>query len=586
MAEDMKKTNLPGKHAWLMEYAIYVLVGVVSFVLAYSLISFISLVISIQTWMLTGEFSLSIITDYEEFSSRHHGEPLLYAAVLVLVFLSFVITHRIPDLRGASVDNALKAYHLRAAYISAKNVVSKIIATGLLIGGGGQVGLLGPGIYIGGGSTGIITWFRKMPFVMRRRIFIAGIAGVLAAVFRSPLGAAIYALEAPYHRDLETDSIIPAIISSITSYSLAIVILGPGRLFNAGVIGVEEVFNPLTIVAAIILGIVAGLSSRLWTRIYRHLTSTSSKSDIRLMGLIIGFIIVLLYMLSPYYVGTGTLYLQKLYNEPGSIMDIVVVALITRFLLSISIIAVGGSGGLFGPGIVVGGLIGYIYASPLMGVACTNISRIMILVGMASFYGGLSTTPIGTSIIVAEISGGYHLIPLLMLSSLIAREIVDGDYIYVNQRDTRLHKMVQRLRDLYEYIIMNHPEYHEVKLSRYKAFYRELPLIDMEKIESDPRSVISMMIIEKKDVIGVHREGVLVGIATIDNLVEYYTTYGKLPIEDPLLFPDDTPIDKVVDEITRRNRLDIIIYSSGNYYVLFVEDLFYALAFDFFRTSS
>src|SRR5258708_2046550 len=60
---------------------------------------------------------------------------------------------------------------------------------------------------------------------------IAGPAAGRAAVFRTPLGAAIFAIEVLYRDDFEAEGIVPAIIASVTAYSVFITVYGQGHLF-------------------------------------------------------------------------------------------------------------------------------------------------------------------------------------------------------------------------------------------------------------------------------------------------------------------------------------------------------------------
>src|SRR5688500_4864221 len=65
----------------------------------------------------------------------------------------------------------------------------------------------------------------------RRLLMVAGVAAGIAAVFRTPLGAAILAVEVLYRDDFESDALIPAVLASVTAYSVVISIFGESTLF-------------------------------------------------------------------------------------------------------------------------------------------------------------------------------------------------------------------------------------------------------------------------------------------------------------------------------------------------------------------
>ena len=65
----------------------------------------------------------------------------------------------------------------------------------------------------------------------RRILMVAGVAAGIAAVFRTPLGAALLAVEVLYRDDFESDALIPAVLASVIAYSVVISIFGESTLF-------------------------------------------------------------------------------------------------------------------------------------------------------------------------------------------------------------------------------------------------------------------------------------------------------------------------------------------------------------------
>src|SRR6185436_5778918 len=65
----------------------------------------------------------------------------------------------------------------------------------------------------------------------RRILLVAGAAAGMAAVFRTPLGAALLAVEVLHRDDFESDALVPAVLSSVVSYSVFISFFGESTLF-------------------------------------------------------------------------------------------------------------------------------------------------------------------------------------------------------------------------------------------------------------------------------------------------------------------------------------------------------------------
>ena len=60
----------------------------------------------------------------------------------------------------------------------------------------------------------------------RRMLMVAGIAAGISAVFRTPLGAALLAIEVLYRDDFESEALIPAVLASVIAYSVALSVFG------------------------------------------------------------------------------------------------------------------------------------------------------------------------------------------------------------------------------------------------------------------------------------------------------------------------------------------------------------------------
>jgi len=81
-------------------------------------------------------------------------------------------------------------------------------------------------------------------------------------------------------------------------------------------------------------------------------------------------------------------------------------------------ISSGGSGGVFGPSMLMGGMIGGFYGQ-LMAWMLPSVyinPAAYVLVGMGGFFAGVSKTPLTSIVIVSEMAGSYSLLVPLMLA--------------------------------------------------------------------------------------------------------------------------------------------------------------------------
>ena len=128
----------------------------------------------------------------------------------------------------------------------------------LTIGLGGSAGPEGPSLLAGGGVASAISRRLNIQSDLRRRLFIAGAAAGLAAVFRTPLTAILFALEIPYKNDLDRETFIEAVVASVPAYLLAVAVLGSESIFGK-IPGVT--INLYVIGLSMLLGLICGLYS-------------------------------------------------------------------------------------------------------------------------------------------------------------------------------------------------------------------------------------------------------------------------------------------------------------------------------------
>lgn len=102
----------------------------------------------------------------------------------------------------------------------------------------------------------------------------------------------------------------------------------------------------------------------------------------------------------------------------------------------------GGSGGVFGPGMVIGGFLGGALWALLNTVAPALVTGMpagaFVVVGMCGFFGGIAKAPLAVILMVAEMTGEYSLIVPAMLTTMVAYLITGDTSIYEKQVPTRM----------------------------------------------------------------------------------------------------------------------------------------------------
>ena len=316
---------------------------------------------------------------------------------------------------GSGTHTVLEAYHLTNGEISLRDTIVKPTAAILTIGLGGSAGPEGPSLLAGGGVASVLSRRFKVQADLQRRLFIAGAAAGLAATFRTPLTAILFALEIPYKNDLDRETFIEAAIASVPAYLVSITVLGSEPFF--GVVGSSSLtFEDIGL--SLLLGLICGLYAVFFTKTFSWVESLGFKLRKKLGTLGVTWLATVVLSLSGlfsiYTIGVGLHLVNAIIQGTSfSIAVLALVVLVKTFATSVTL-NFGGSGGLFFPTIVIGAGIGYIFSS----IFNVNLTVMFVAVGMAALLAGTHKILLTPVAFVVEALGGIFAIPALLASGV------------------------------------------------------------------------------------------------------------------------------------------------------------------------
>jgi CIC family chloride channel protein len=363
-------------------------------------------------------------------------------------FLGGVVVHLLAqEAEGHGTDAAITAFHFKAGRVRRRVAPVKLIASSLTIGAGGSGGREGPTAQISSGFGAALADWLHLSDADRRLCLVTGMGAGIGAIFRAPLGGAMFGAEVLYKRDVEVEAIVPSLIASIVGYSV----------FGA-VVGWEPVFgdqarfgfdDPAQLVAFAVLGCVCGLVGRAYARTFRAARRLFGRlpgpwvARPALGGLLVGLLGVAL----PEVLGTGYGWAQ-IGMGPG-VADLalwtVLVLPFAKILATSLSIGSGGAGGIFGPGIVIGGMLGagvWRLGQGLPGVP--DAAAPMVIVGMMALFGSIAHVPLAALLMVAEMTGNIAMLAPAMVAVGVASLVVGDETIYTAQQDVRADSPAHR----------------------------------------------------------------------------------------------------------------------------------------------
>jgi CIC family chloride channel protein len=344
-----------------------------------------------------------------------------------------------PETAGHGTDAAIEAYHFHDGKVRARVPFVKAISAAITIGTGGSAGREGPIAQIGSGFASILGSRLGLSSHERRTLMAAGMAAGIGAIFHAPLAGALFAAEVLYKdMDLEHEVLVPAFISSITAYSIFCAFFGWEPIF----VTPDFVFDhPIQLLPYTGLAIVLAACAIIYVRFFYavHNGFTRLKIPNFVKPAIGGLLVGLIGLFAPRALGAGYGIVQQAIDHELSIPLLLGLAFCKIATTSFSV-GSGGSGGVFGPAIVIGGALGGVVgliAEQLMPGASINAGA-FVIVGMAGFFAAAANCPISTIIMVSEMTGNFHLLVPSMLVCIVAYLLASRYSLYEKQLPSRL----------------------------------------------------------------------------------------------------------------------------------------------------
>ncbi len=344
-----------------------------------------------------------------------------------------------PEAEGHGTDAMIESFHLRGGQIRKRVPLIKILASALTIGSGGSAGKEGPIAQIGSGFGSIFASALKLKPRERRILVLAGAAGGIGAIFQAPLGAALFAPEVLYREtEFEYEAILPCVVSSIMAYAVYTQFYKGGALFFPGPV---EFSLPTELLPYAIFGVVCALVGFVYVRFFYGARDRFFKPlgihkmfKPALGGLMLGAIA----FLSPQITDGGYGWIQMAL-EGKIFWGTMLLLVFLKIAATSCTISSGGSGGVFGPSVFIGAMLGgaFGFLGHKIAPGWVIHPNSFVLVGMGGFFAGVAKVPIASIIMACEMSASYTLLVPLMVVSSISYLLLRNTSLYEKQQISR-----------------------------------------------------------------------------------------------------------------------------------------------------
>ena len=349
--------------------------------------------------------------------------PLLTATI---VWLTRALA---PGAAGSGIPQVMAAQaptlpdDMRHRFVSIKLTVAKVVFSTLGLLAGLSLGREGPSVQVAAGVMhNARHWLRKGGSGLSdHALLVAGGSAGIAAAFNAPLAGVVFAIE-ELSRKIESRNsglLIAAIVlaglmgvSAFGNYSYFGAIRVPALNWSAFLPG---------LLVAVLCGALGGLFSRLlvasltggqdrFSRLRQRFPIRFAAAGglvVAIIGLVTG---------GATFGAGGEEVRHMLAGESDASQLYALLKLVATWVTTWC----GVPGGIFAPSLSIGAGIGHDVAQLTMGGAQSNLTPLLIAMGMAGFLAAVTQAPLTSFIIVMEMIDGRSLVLTLMASAMVA----------------------------------------------------------------------------------------------------------------------------------------------------------------------
>ncbi len=386
---------------------------------------------------VTLKTSVHIIQDLLKRNLDFTGVNYLYLSYpLIGIFLTVLLANFIlKEKLGHGITQILYAISKKSSIIRRTKMYSRMVTSAITVGFGGSVGLEAPIVVTGSAIGSNLARLVHLDYRKRTLLIGCGSAGAISAIFNSPIAGVIFATEVIL-TEVTINRFIPILIASVCGQLVTIVLLGEDILFSFRLV---DGFYARQTHYFILLGIVCGAVSLYFTRLMYFVENRiRSVNGLMTRALIGGLGLALIILVFPPIYGEGYDTIKQLLNGNNDyifdrsffhylaqnqfiIIPFILLIILVKPIATALTIGSGGSGGIFGPSLFMGGLTGFVFAYtlnlifPWLNLSVSNFT----LVGMCGLMSGVLHAPLTAIFLIAEITSGYMLfVPLMLVSAI------------------------------------------------------------------------------------------------------------------------------------------------------------------------
>ena len=336
------------------------------------------------------------------------------------LFTGYLLSKYFPNARGSGIPQTKAALFLRNGFITFRTALGKFGLCSVTLASGIALGREGPSVHIGAGLASVFGRRLGLSPKRIRDLIPVGASAALAAAFNTPVAAVLFTLE-EVMGDLHAPVLGSIVLSSATAWIVLHLLLGDEPLFH---VPAYQLVSPFEFASYAVLGVVGGVVSVCFVKLLlaiRKRFLALPRWSLWLQPAAGGLLVGIMGWFVPEVLGVGYGHVSEALNGQMS-LELMALLVVLKLIATAGCYGTGNAGGIFGPSLFVGAMMGGAVGSFAHQLApdYTGGAGAYALVGMGAAFAGIVRVPLASVIMIFEMTRDYSIIVPLMISNLIS----------------------------------------------------------------------------------------------------------------------------------------------------------------------
>ena len=383
------------------------------------------LILTLLIGAIVGMVVVAFILLTERFGARlYPAGGAAWRRLLVPVagsaFMGYLLYRFFPDARGSGVPQTKAALYARGGRISLGTVFGKFFCTSATLASGIPLGREGPAVQVGAGIASVLGRKLGLRPEKVKALIPVGAAAAVAAAFNTPLAAVLFALEEVVG-DMHAPVLGSVVLASATSWAMLRLLLGNDPLFQ---VPQYQLVHPGEFGIYAVLGLAGGFVSVAFTKLLLWMRARFlrfPKKTVWFQPVAGGVTVGIMGWFVPQLLGVGYKHVGEALNG-NMALKVMILLLVLKFFAVVTSYASGNAGGIFGPSLFLGAMLGGIVGNVANHFLPNYVGTpgAYALVGMGTAFAGIVRAPMTSVVMIFEITRDYAVIVPLMISNLVS----------------------------------------------------------------------------------------------------------------------------------------------------------------------